>query len=122
IFLIGEKTLGKRVGSNLFGSEEKYGWLLQPIVLRIYNANREADYANGFMPDKEIDELIVGNTLYPFGDTNELLLKEAIQQITGQVKKKKVSSRMNGDESLCAKPFLKMKRIKGLIDDYDNLE
>ncbi|MBR5298347.1 MAG: hypothetical protein IKU29_10845 [Parabacteroides sp.] len=122
IILIGEKTVGKRVGSNVFGSKEKYGWLLHPIVLRIYNANHQADYANGFMPDMEVKELIVGKTLYPFGDTNELLFKEAIQQITGKQKKKRTSYTMVEDDYLYLKPFLNMKKVKGLIDDYDNLE
>ena len=39
ITIIGEKTIGKRVGSNTFGTKEKYGWLLHPITLRIYNAD-----------------------------------------------------------------------------------
>ena len=67
-------------------------------------------------------KLIVGKTLYPFGDTNELLFKEAIQQITGKQKKKRTSYTMVEDDYLYLKPFLNMKKVKGLIDDYDNLE
>jgi carboxyl-terminal processing protease len=84
ITLIGEKTIGKRVGSNTFGENEKYGWLLHPITLRIYNASHNADYANGFSPDISLKEVVIGNELYPFGDTRDLLLNKAVSLITGQ--------------------------------------
>ena len=71
------------MGSNTFGTKEKYGWLLHPITLRIYNADHEADYANGFEPDVKIEELVIGNDLLPFGDTNERLLSEALSRISG---------------------------------------
>ena len=53
------------------------------ITLRIYNADHEADYANGFEPDVKIEELVIGNDLLPFGDTNERLLSEALSRISG---------------------------------------
>ena len=122
IIIIGEKTIGKRVGSNVFGSKEKYDWLLHPIVLRIYNANRQADYANGFVPDVELKELRVGNKLYPFGDINELLLKEAISQMTGQqVMKSKILQGV-ADEEILLKPSFSKGRVKGLVDNNDNIE
>ena len=71
------------MGSNTFGTKEKYDWLLHPITLRIYNADHEADYANGFEPDVKIEELVIGNDLLPFGDTNERLLSEALSRISG---------------------------------------
>ena len=69
------------MGSNTFGTKEEYDWLLHPITLRIYNADHEADYANGFEPDVKIEELVIGNDLLPFGDTNERLLSEALSRI-----------------------------------------
>jgi C-terminal processing protease CtpA/Prc len=123
ITIIGEKTVGKRVGSNVFGSKEKYGWLLHPIVLRIYNAERKADYANGFMPDIEVKELKVGNKLYPFGDTNELLLKEAISCIIGQQELKSKTLNIVEEEELLAKPVFSTTRVRGLIDsNNENFE
>lgn len=123
ITIIGEKTVGKRVGSNVFGSKEKYGWLLHPIVLRIYNAERKADYANGFMPDIEVKELKVGNKLYPFGDTNELLLKEAISCIIGQQELKSKTLNIVDEEELLAKPVFSTTRVRGLIDsNNENFE
>lgn len=113
ITLIGRKTVGKRVGSNTFGEDEDYGWLLHPIILRIYNANSDADYANGFSPDVEVNELVVGNELLPFGDTDELLLGEAIAQITGQTSSYSLKAASSDAVSLV--PALGRKKVKGLI-------
>lgn len=113
IMVIGEKTIGKRVGSNTFGTREEYDWLLHPITLRIYNANHEADYANGFEPDVKIEELVIGNDLLPFGDTNEMLLSEALSQISGL---KSLSARVESKGRILLTPSsLERKQTKGLI-------
>lgn len=113
ITIIGEKTIGKRVGSNTFGTKEKYGWLLHPITLRIYNADHEADYANGFEPDVKIEELVIGNDLLPFGDTNERLLSEALSRISG-LKSLPVHAESEG-RILLTPSSLERKQTKGLI-------
>lgn len=113
ITIIGEKTIGKRVGSNTFGTREKYDWLLHPITLRIFNADHAADYANGFEPDVKIEELIIGNDLLPFGDTNEKLLAEALARITG-LKSRTVSAESGGAIRL-APSSLERKPVQGLI-------
>lgn len=85
VILIGETTEGKNVGSITF-TDKKYNWELHPIVCRIYNANDESDYVNGFLPDYEI----TGNNRAlkkptPLGDTyNDLALKMALQCIRGE--------------------------------------
>lgn len=84
IRLIGMKTIGKAVGSEPFGEDGEYGYLLHPITLRIYNADGNADYENGFVPDEEINEITFGNTLYPLGDVREYLLSRALTRITGR--------------------------------------
>jgi len=113
IMVIGEKTIGKRVGSNTFGTREEYDWLLHPITLRIYNADHEADYANGFEPDVKIEELVIGNDLLPFGDTNEMLLSEALSQISGL---KSLSARAESKGRILLTPSsLERKQTKGLI-------
>ncbi|WP_144605668.1 S41 family peptidase [Algoriphagus algorifonticola] len=83
VFLIGDVTTGKNVGSIPFDDEDNpenpYGIL--PIVTQSFNSQDQSDYSNGFTPNitaKEIDE-----RLRPFGDINELLLRTAIAQITG---------------------------------------
>ena len=113
ITVIGEKTIGKRVGSNTFGTKEEYGWLLHPITLRIYNADHNADYANGFEPDVKLEELVIGNELLPFGDTGEILLSEALSQITG-LKSRSVRTESEG-LILLAPSSLERKQTKGLV-------
>lgn len=113
ITIIGEKTIGKRVGSNTFGTKEEYGWLLHPITLRIYNADHKADYANGFEPDVKIKELVVGNELLPFGDMNEMLLNEALSRITG-LKSQPERAESEGRVLLAPSSF-ERRKIKGLI-------
>ena len=114
ITLIGEKTIGKRVGANTFGTKEDYEWLVSPITLRIYNAEHNADYANGFAPDVPIEELVVGNDLLPFGDTNELLLSEAISRITGL---KSQSIRTESGERIKLPLSFERKKKEGLLYD-----
>ena len=117
ITLIGEKTIGKRVGSNTFGENEKYDWLLHPITLRIYNSSHNADYASGFSPDISLNEVVMGNELYPFGDIRDLLLGKAISLITGQTLKSEHVD-YNGISNLVY-PSIGHK-IKGLIYDPMN--
>ena len=84
ITLIGEKTIGKNVGSNTFGKNDSYDWILHPITFKIYNANGTADYSNGFTPDYVLNELdYKNNELLPLGDPDELLLKQALTLING---------------------------------------
>lgn len=117
ITLIGEKTVGKRVGSNTFGTKEDYGWLLHPITLRIFNAEHEADYANGFVPDVEMEELIVGEKILPFGDTNEMLLGEAIARITGR-RLKSEPAQVEKESGIRLVPSFERRKMKGFI--YNN--
>ena len=83
VFLIGDKTTGKNVGSIPFEDEEnednKYGIL--PIVSRSFNSLDQSDYTTGFGPNVEAKES--SERLRPLGDVNELLLRTAIEQITG---------------------------------------
>jgi C-terminal processing protease CtpA/Prc len=84
VFLIGDVTTGKNVGSIPFEDEENpqntYGIL--PIVTQSANSQDESDYTNGFTPNISARE--VEERLRPFGDINEQLLRTAISEITGQ--------------------------------------
>jgi C-terminal processing protease CtpA/Prc len=83
IFLIGDKTTGKNVGSIALEDEKnpsnKYGLL--PIVSQSFNSLDQSDYSTGFIPNITLKEST--ERLRPLGDTNELLLRTAISQITG---------------------------------------
>ena len=83
------------------------------LHLRIYNADHEADYANGFEPDVKIEELVIGNDLLPFGDTNERLLSEALSRISG-LKSLPVHAESEG-RILLTPSSLERKQTKGLI-------
>lgn len=84
VFLVGGLTFGKNVGSIAIEDEEntanRYGLL--PIVSKSFNKNDQSDYATGFQPNIQGNELSQ-LTLLPFGDTNEFLLKLTLGQITG---------------------------------------
>ncbi|MEP0710925.1 S41 family peptidase [Algoriphagus sp.] len=84
VFLIGDVTFGKNVGSIAIEDEENpdnsYGLL--PIVTQSFNSLDQSDYSNGFTPNISVLE----NTerLKALGDVNEIMLRTAIAQITGQ--------------------------------------
>lgn len=83
VFIIGDKTTGKNVGSVPFEDDDnpsnKYGML--PIISRSFNSLDQSEYTNGFLPNVEAKES--SERLKPLGDTNELLLRKAIEKITG---------------------------------------
>ena len=83
VFLIGDVTYGKNVGSISIYDEDdpKNTWGMQPIVVKVYNSLNQSDYSNGFSPDLENKDN--GLFIYPLGDTREELLSEAIEKITG---------------------------------------
>lgn len=83
VFLIGDKTYGKNVGSiSLFEEDDpKNLWGLQPIVVKVYNSLGQSDYSTGFTPD--VLHKDNGIMLYPLGDPREALLSQAVAQITG---------------------------------------
>jgi carboxyl-terminal processing protease len=83
VFLIGERTYGKNVGSISIYEEDdpKNTWGMQPIVVKAFNSLDQSDYGNGFAPDKEnFDNSIY---LYPIGNESESMLADAIEAITG---------------------------------------
>lgn len=50
IHVIGQKTVGKNVGSVTY-TNSQYDWEISPITVRVYNINGESDYAGGIEPD-----------------------------------------------------------------------
>lgn len=92
--LIGLNTTGKYVGSvtvkdydNQGNINNNHKWAMQPIVLKITNADDEPleindpDFRDGLPPDIEISEN--WESLLPFGNENETLLKATIDYILG---------------------------------------
>ncbi|HEU4788373.1 MAG TPA: S41 family peptidase [Flavobacterium sp.] len=90
---IGDITTGKNVGSitiydsPTFGKENRnpnHRYAMQPIVLKIVNANDSGDYFNGLTPTYSLKENITN--LDVLGNSSEPLLSTAIGKITGTAK------------------------------------
>lgn len=92
--LIGETTVGKNEGSitvydsgipytNYENKSSDHSVGLQPIVFQIFNSQDENDYDNGFMPNIEIEEAAYASNILPFGDPNEIMLRAALNDISG---------------------------------------
>jgi C-terminal processing protease CtpA/Prc len=82
VYLIGDVTVGKNVGSITITDEENKDnqWGMQPIVVKLLNSLGKADFDNGFNPDLiNYDNDLI---LYPLGDERETMLADAISIIT----------------------------------------
>jgi carboxyl-terminal processing protease len=82
VFLVGETTVGKDVGSTTIAEENNLSnnWALQPIIVKLTNSQSQG-YPNGFVPDIDLpDDFLV---LTPLGDETEPLLNAALQAIGG---------------------------------------
>lgn len=95
VILIGERTEGKNVGMTVMNTEEPidgYDYEMSPITFKNLNAENFCNYAGGFEPTYQIDELYEfyskgpDGVVYDFGNVNERLLKAALKHIdTGSV-------------------------------------
>lgn len=83
VFLIGNKTVGKNVGSiSIYEKDDpKNTWGMQPIVVKTLNSLDQSDYDTGFNP--QILDADNSMFLYPLGDPKERLLNRALKEITG---------------------------------------
>jgi carboxyl-terminal processing protease len=83
VFIIGDTTYGKNVGSiSLYQENDpKNNWGMQPIIVKVFNSLGQSDYSEGFVPN--VVQLDNSLYLYPLGDEHEILLAHAIGQITG---------------------------------------
>jgi C-terminal processing protease CtpA/Prc len=102
IALIGETTYGKNVASITIYEEDKEKqktnkWGMQPIIMRMSNAERFSDYGNGFTPDIEVSEF--EEDLKPLGDTAEIMLKTTLNAIFG-VDTKVVTTKQFGNKPI----------------------
>jgi carboxyl-terminal processing protease len=87
---IGETTTGKNVGSITIYDSPTFGkanrnphhrYAMQPLVLKIVNANDFGDYINGLAPNYDLRENVAN--LGVLGTTSDPLLSTAIGKITG---------------------------------------
>jgi carboxyl-terminal processing protease len=118
VFLIGDLTVGKNVGSiSIYeDNDPKNTWGMQPIVVKSYNSANESNYSDGFTPnivnlDNDLD-------IKPIGDEDEILLSLAIDHITGgSGTREGVNARKGGLESLGTSADFRRGSYNLVIDD-----
>ncbi len=118
VFLIGDETVGKNVGSiSIYeDSDPKNTWGMQPIVVKSFNSANESNYSDGFTPN--IINLDNSLDLMPIGDEDEILLSLAIDHITGgSGSRKGITARRGGLESLGTSADFKRGSYNLVIDD-----
>lgn len=89
VLTVGDTTVGKYVASaTLYDYIDDKGtknpnhtWALQPIILKIANANGVSDFVNGFNPNIPVSEFSYVDKFTPLGNANEPLLKAALNVI-----------------------------------------
>lgn len=118
VVIVGDITTGKNVGSVPLEDENnpdnKYGLL--PIIFKDANKNGESEFSNGFLPNIQGVELKNQNRLLPFGDTNELLLKLALDRIQGN---QQAGSRLSTFDIETIGSTFEQKRNFGTIIEID---
>jgi C-terminal processing protease CtpA/Prc len=86
VVLIGTRTNGKNVGMDLCETTI-YGdtYEMWPITFKTLNAKDFCDYADGFVPNFQLDEFgDRANVIYDLGDRRERLLEAALKLIDGK--------------------------------------
>jgi C-terminal processing protease CtpA/Prc len=118
VFLIGDVTVGKNVGSiSIYeDNDPKNTWGMQPIVVKSYNSANQSNYSEGFLPN--VSDLDNDLDLKAIGDEEEILLSLAIDHITGSsAGRNKLNARRGGLESLGTSADFKRGSYNLVIDD-----
>ncbi len=114
-FIIGDKTVGKNVGSTSFYEDKnpENDWGMQPIITKSFNSLNQSDYDLGFDPDIPIKD----NDLVKFelGDVNEKLLREALIYLAGSDE----ASRIESYKSIPSKDILGSTELKRTFGMYN---
>jgi C-terminal processing protease CtpA/Prc len=87
VIIVGDTTYGKNVGSwSLYrANDTRNRWGMQPIIVKFANKNHHSDYGMGFAPDVIVRDNSDGHPFKQLGDTQEVMLKTAIEHIFGNV-------------------------------------
>lgn len=81
VIVIGETTVGKNVAMQAF-QDDRYNFILWPVVAYVLNSQGKANYMNGITPNFALSERSLLSPLYPLGNINEYLLKNTLSYIT----------------------------------------
>lgn len=88
VITIGTTSCGKDVGSYTI-ADNRYNYQLQPITFKYYNALNESTPTTGIVPDIYVED----DLDHQRGDTNEALLKAAIEYLTGETQNEATKAR-----------------------------
>ena len=123
LFVVGERTVGKNVGSWTIEPENKdIKWKLQPITFQAYNVDNKSEYSQGFTPDvNAADFEMLGTGLLPLGDLNETLLQAATNKITNKTSQRIKTQRIDGFVSLPTSEIEKRKNTSLMVVDHQKV-
>ena len=80
VYTVGSNSVGKYTASiTLHDQSKSYNWAIQPIVVKLANADNVSDYKDGFTPDYAADD----DYYTPLGELQENMLSTAVSAITG---------------------------------------
>lgn len=80
VIVIGDKTVGKDVAGFAIEDDRisgEQGWVLYPVIYKLFNVHDEGNYAAGIKPTVESNEL-QEMEIFPLGDAREMLLSQAL--------------------------------------------
>lgn len=86
VILIGATTTGETVATASF-YDDRFPYILRPVVCEVYNSEGEADYSKGFTPNYAVSELSNPAKVLPLGNPGEALLNAALGIIDGRDRK-----------------------------------
>ncbi len=82
VILIGEQTMGKNVGMEVFDfTFSDWYYLFYPVTFAISNEEYFGEYENGFTPDYEVDDWDSGEAFADFSQ-DEVMVKYALDLIS----------------------------------------
>lgn len=93
VIQVGSATLGKDMASFTIADsnpDKNNNWSIEPMIFKLYNSNSEGDYPSGLTPDILTDEF--SETIVPFGDLSDPLVKSALSRINGLSKVKTLAN------------------------------
>ncbi|MEL1255214.1 S41 family peptidase [Flavobacterium sp. DGU38] len=112
VIVIGDKTTGKDAAGFAIEDNriaDKRGWVLYPVIYKLFNARNEGNYTSGISPTIELNEL-QEMEVFPLGDIRETLLNLALNG-GNRVKSKRDSTVKNlilNKNYIVTDPFLKI--------------
>jgi C-terminal processing protease CtpA/Prc len=126
---VGETTYGKYTASITLKPEDFYekaseykdfeNWAVQPIILKYANSQGVTDFKDGFVADIAVDDNLFSPI--PLGDKSEVMLKKALEDITGVEVIAMKSAEIKREYTIFDRGFSKFDANKRelLIDNID---